>query len=96
MTAVLAVLYVSAIILAAAFLFTAVDWLEPNRRLASYSNARSLLQAERQSQSSCCRKRFAEGERLWALQNSKLPAECNLEAPRARLSACPPAPVASL
>ena len=34
MTAVLAVLYASAIILIAAFLFTAVDWLEPNRRLA--------------------------------------------------------------
>ena len=33
MTAVLTVLYVSAIILVAAFLFAAVDWLEPNRRL---------------------------------------------------------------
>ena len=34
MTAVLAVLYISAIILVGAFLFVAVDWLEPNRRLA--------------------------------------------------------------
>ena len=34
MTAVLAVLYISAIIFVGAFLFVAVDWLEPNRRLA--------------------------------------------------------------
>jgi hypothetical protein len=33
-TAVLAVLYISAIIFVGAFLFVAVDWLEPNRRLA--------------------------------------------------------------
>ena len=33
MTAVLAVLYISAIIFVGAFLFVAVDWLEPNRRL---------------------------------------------------------------
>jgi hypothetical protein len=33
-TAVLAVLYISAIIFVGAFLFFAVDWLEPNRRLA--------------------------------------------------------------
>jgi hypothetical protein len=34
MTAVLAVMYASAIIFIGAFLFTAVEWLEPNRRLA--------------------------------------------------------------
>jgi hypothetical protein len=34
MTAVLAVLYVSAISIVGAFLFTAVDWLEPDPRLA--------------------------------------------------------------
>jgi hypothetical protein len=34
MIAVLAVLYVSAIIIVCACLFAAVDWLEPNRRLA--------------------------------------------------------------
>jgi hypothetical protein len=34
MTAILAVLYALAITLIGAFLFTAVDWLEPNRRLA--------------------------------------------------------------
>ena len=34
MTAVLAVLYISAIIFVGAFLFVAVDWLEPNHRLA--------------------------------------------------------------
>ena len=34
MTAVLAVLYISAIIFVGAFLFVAVDWLEPNRHLA--------------------------------------------------------------
>jgi hypothetical protein len=32
--AVLAVLYVSTISLVAAFLFAAIEWLEPNRRLA--------------------------------------------------------------
>jgi hypothetical protein len=34
MTTVLGTLYASAIIFIGAFLFTAVDWLEPNRRLA--------------------------------------------------------------
>ena len=34
MTAVLAVVYVSAISIIGAFLFTGVEWLEPNRRLA--------------------------------------------------------------
>ena len=34
MTAVLAVMYASAIIFIGAFLFTAVEWLEPNPRLA--------------------------------------------------------------
>jgi hypothetical protein len=34
MTAILTSLYVSAIILVAAFLFRAVEWLEPNHRLA--------------------------------------------------------------
>jgi len=33
-TAMLALLYVSAIIFVAAFLFAAVEWLEPDRRLA--------------------------------------------------------------
>jgi hypothetical protein len=33
-TSMLALLYVSAIIFVAAFLFAAVEWLEPNRRLA--------------------------------------------------------------
>ena len=35
MTAVLARLYICAIIIVGAFLFAAVDWLEPNRRLAT-------------------------------------------------------------
>ena len=34
MTAILTSLYVSTIILVSAFLFKAVEWLEPNRRLA--------------------------------------------------------------
>jgi hypothetical protein len=34
MTAILTSLYVSTIILVGAFLFRAVEWLEPNRRLA--------------------------------------------------------------
>ena len=34
MTAILTSLHVSVIILMAAFLFAAVEWLEPNRRLA--------------------------------------------------------------
>jgi hypothetical protein len=34
MTAALALLYSSAIIVVGVFLFVAVDWLEPNRRLA--------------------------------------------------------------
>ena len=34
MTAILTSVYVAAIILLGAFLFAAVDWLEPNRRLA--------------------------------------------------------------
>jgi hypothetical protein len=34
MTAALVLLHISAIIFIGAFLFTAVDWIEPNRRLA--------------------------------------------------------------
>ena len=34
MTAILTSLHISLIIFLGAFLFTAVDWLEPNRRLA--------------------------------------------------------------
>ena len=34
MTAVLAVVYVSAISIIGTFLFAGIDWLEPNRRLA--------------------------------------------------------------
>jgi hypothetical protein len=34
MASLLAVLYASAIIFIGAFLFTAIEWLEPNRRLA--------------------------------------------------------------
>jgi hypothetical protein len=36
MTDLLAGLYVGLVIITSAFLFTAVDWLEPNRRLALF------------------------------------------------------------
>ena len=44
----LTLLYVSTVILVAAFLFAAVEWFEPNPRLAIVFNARSSPQAERQ------------------------------------------------
>jgi hypothetical protein len=47
MTAVLAVLYASAIIFIGAFLFTAVEWLEPNRRFAIVLKCAILAAEER-------------------------------------------------
>jgi hypothetical protein len=55
MTVALAFLYISAISYVGAFLFVAVDRLEPSPRLALVLSAQSLQQAERQSQIICCR-----------------------------------------
>jgi hypothetical protein len=54
MAAVLAILHASAIIFIGAFLFTAVDWLEPNRWVAIVFKCALPLRARPQSQISCC------------------------------------------
>jgi hypothetical protein len=55
MTSVVALLYVSTICFAGAFLFTAIDNLEPDRRVALVlTSAQSLQQAERPLQINCC------------------------------------------
>ena len=47
-------LYISAICFVGAFLFAAVERLEPSPRVALILSAQSSQQAQRQSQISCC------------------------------------------
>jgi hypothetical protein len=54
MTAVLAVMYASAIIFIGAFLFTAVEWLEPNRRFAIVFKCAILAAGGAALPISCC------------------------------------------
>jgi hypothetical protein len=53
-TSMLALLYVSAIIFVAAFLFAAVEWLEPNRRLAIVFKCAILAAGGAAIASNCC------------------------------------------
>src|SRR5262249_38569088 len=62
MTAALALLYSSAIIVVGAFLFVAVDWLEPNRRLALVFKCTILAAGGAAIARTCCTDTAAIGK----------------------------------
>jgi hypothetical protein len=62
MTAILTFLHISLIIFIGAFLFTGVDWLEPNRRFAIILKC-AILAAGGILPSNCCLEGFAAPKR---------------------------------